>query len=344
MQSYPYELRVRLSDEVPQDGQFKVMKRLPVYDGAEVHNSATAVPAAKTSLRCAVFNMEHGNRNREIIPFLQTCEQLKDVDILFANELDDGTFRSGNIDTAKEIGTALNLNYAYGLEFIELVDPRDEKGYEGNAVFSRYPIVRADVLHMPEEYNWYFDSQKRIGARVAVFAELDIGGRHVGAVSIHLENRCIPAGRAEQINAVLRKADEFFGDIPVVMGGDFNFSTIYKMVPKLRDAFLAEQRAGIKRDVPSYEPSFALYKHYGYDYEHFNGDHILTSRDAIGDEPIFLHIDWIFAKGMTCSSHGVVSTLTEDCKKWAPADSPIQTFDGVQISDHNAVWAECVIE
>ena len=45
----------------------------------------------------------------------------------------------------------------------------------GNAVFSRWPIRRAGVIRLPEQYNWYFDRQKRIGGRLAVFAELAQG-------------------------------------------------------------------------------------------------------------------------------------------------------------------------
>ena len=343
MKGFPYDLRVRLSDDVPRDGQFTVMKRIPMYDGAETHTVNAAMPQAKPSLRFTVLNMEHGYRNKELIPFLKTCPDLKDTDVIFANELDDGTFRSGNIDSAKEIGEALGMNYTYGLEFIELVDSRDDKGYEGNAVMSRYPIVRADVLHMPEAYNWYFDSQKRIGARVAVFAELDVNGTHIGAVSIHLENRTTPAGRAVQIAAILQKAEAFFGDIPVVMGGDYNFNTFGYYVPETVDGFLADAARGIFRDPDQYEGSFALYRAAGYDYEHFNGKHICTRRTSLKGMDVALHIDWIFAKGMTCLSNGLVSTSTEDCKKWAPAGSPILAYDGKQLSDHNSVWAECKI-
>lgn len=35
-------------------------------------------------------------------------------------------------------------------------------------------VTPPDIL--PEEDNWYFDRQKRIGGRLAVFTELDVGG------------------------------------------------------------------------------------------------------------------------------------------------------------------------
>ena len=42
--------------------------------------------------------------------------------------------------------------------------------------FSRWPILWAEVLRLPEQYNWYYDRQKRIGGRNAVFAKLDVQG------------------------------------------------------------------------------------------------------------------------------------------------------------------------
>ena len=35
MEAIPYSLRVRLSDDVPADGQFRVMRRIPQFDGPE---------------------------------------------------------------------------------------------------------------------------------------------------------------------------------------------------------------------------------------------------------------------------------------------------------------------
>ena len=344
MQGFPYELRLRLSDEVESDGQTVVMHRIPVFDTAETVNRGADAPQGKETVKVTVLNMEHGCRNKEIFSFLTSCSELKDTDILLASELDDGTYRSGNFDSTDAIAEALGFNSAYGLEFIELVDKRDQKGYEGNAIFSRYPIVRADVLHLTEEYNWYFDTQKRIGERVAVFAEMDVHGNHVGAVSIHLENRTTPEGRARQIKGILEKADDWFGNIPVVIGGDFNFYTFYGPDKEQGQVFLDEQMNGQVRDVDRYEPSFALFEKYGYEYKSFNGRYLPTCRDRINGCPVWLHLDWIFAKGMTCIGKGMVSTLTEDCIKWVPGDSPILEYKGTELSDHNAVWAECKLE
>ena len=59
---------------------------------------------------------------------------------------------------------------------------------------------------MPEQYNWYYDRQKRIGARVAIVCSLDIGGREVGAVSVHLENRADSEGREAQMQSCMMRS------------------------------------------------------------------------------------------------------------------------------------------
>lgn len=339
MLGFPHELRIRLSEDIPKDGQIAVMGRIPCFDGAEIYNIAKDIPPTKKCLKCAVLNMEHGKRNRELLPFLMTNEHLKDVDILFANELDDGTFRSGNIDSAKAIAEGMGFNYACGLEFIELRDSRDEKGYESNAVLSRYPIVRAASVHLPIEFDWYYSEQSRIGVRNAVFAELDLGDRFIGAICTHLENRATPEGRANQVREIAERAKLFFGDLPVVMGGDFNFNTFYSMDEKQSLQYVEEINSGKYRNVDEYEPSLKLLKEYGFNYSDFNGQYLPTRRCVLFGKKTWLHIDWIFGKNCKCLEHGMVSTLTEECKKWAPDDSPIQSYDGEQLSDHNAVWA-----
>ena len=128
-------------------------------------------------------------------------------------------------NTARELAERFGWNYAYGLEFIELVNGEDPKGFHGNAVFSRWPIRRAWTLRLPEQYNWYFDRQRRIGGRCAVLAELDVGGRPLGVASIHLENRTHGEGRRLQLETVLRAAEELLPGIPVVLGGDLNTNT-----------------------------------------------------------------------------------------------------------------------
>ena len=155
-----YENRIALGNLVPTIGQFKVMDKIPQYQQCEVHNLVEAPAEVPEVLRHVVFNIERGQTLHETIDFLNMCPDFKNMDIIYTNELDDGAVRSGNCNVAYEIAKSIGMNYAYGLEFIELVNPNDNKGFHGNALFSRWPIRWAKVVHMPEQYNWYYDRQK----------------------------------------------------------------------------------------------------------------------------------------------------------------------------------------
>ncbi len=118
----------------------------------------------------------------------QQLEILKPTDLLVLNEVDDGVTRTDYRDVAHELAQALNMNYAYGIEFLE-VDPLnlgiekvklDDKeaqadlqksfepdkdrylGLHGTAVLSRYPIQNATVRPLPVCHDWYEGEKKEI--------------------------------------------------------------------------------------------------------------------------------------------------------------------------------------
>jgi endonuclease/exonuclease/phosphatase family metal-dependent hydrolase len=107
---------------------------------------------------------------------------LQNVDVLVLNEVDLGMKRTEYRDVAKELAAALHMNYAYGVEFVEVdpvfalgteqvhlpdpaqdarlqqdlqVDRQRYRGLHGTAVLSRYPIHNARILRLPVCYDWY---------------------------------------------------------------------------------------------------------------------------------------------------------------------------------------------
>jgi endonuclease/exonuclease/phosphatase family metal-dependent hydrolase len=113
---------------------------------------------------------------------------LQRLDLLILNEVDGGVTRTDYRDVARELAQALHMNYAYGVEFLE-VDPLNlglEKvemedksaqadlqksfqpdkerylGLHGTAVLSRYPIRSAIARPLPVCHDWYNDEKKEI--------------------------------------------------------------------------------------------------------------------------------------------------------------------------------------
>ena len=218
------EQTARFAARLEQETQESVMRDIAQFSEADIVDTWASEPPACAEVHAMVFNMERGVHIDEAIEFLKDNPSLQPFDLILANELDFGTARSGEKNTAEEVAKALGLSYVFGLEFIELKDAA--LGFHGNAVFSRWPVKWAEVLRLPEQYNWYYDRQKRIGARVAIVCSLDIGGREVGAVSVHLENRADSEGREAQMAVVYDEIKKSFApDTPVMIGGDLNTNT-----------------------------------------------------------------------------------------------------------------------
>lgn len=333
-------LRLRMAERLEREPQRALMDAIPQFAQAEICTLCPP-PAPDGMLRTLVFNMERGVNLQETIDFLRFCPKIQPFDLILANELDDGCNRSGGRDTAREIAEALGLNYVFGLEFIELTDPTHPKGYHGNAVFSRYPIVWAETLRLPESYNWYFDRQRRIGGRNAVLAKLDVGGKPVGVASIHLENRTDGAGRLAQMQAVLDECMRVFPGMPVILGGDLNTNTFdgrdKQEIGKLAECPALQQEQMAR--VDEFEPLLPLCERAGYAWRRASGGGEPTRRKPLPDgSTLPMRLDWILPRGLITMDSRVVSTKTEDCG-FAPADSALAAFTGEELSDHNAVWA-----
>ncbi len=185
---------------------------------------------------------------------------LGQADVIVLEEVDYGVARTGYRNIARDLARALGMNYAYGIEFVELtriylgleridnVDANRNRATEGTVVLSRYPIASAEVVRLPMKYDWYhseakavsdlekarrwsadrvFDErirpQVRRGGRMALIANLRVAESPTGLLTVvcpHLEDYTTPHGRADQMNFLLRHIQDIQN--PVVLAGDLN--------------------------------------------------------------------------------------------------------------------------
>jgi endonuclease/exonuclease/phosphatase family metal-dependent hydrolase len=212
-------------------------------------------------------------RRRELIE--SQLATLQDADVLILNEVDWGMKRTEYRDVARELALALHMNYAYGVEFVEVdpvfdlgseqvhlpdaqedqrlqkdlqVDPQRYHGLHGTAILSRYPIEHAHILRLPVCYDWYGKEYKAIskleqgkrwsahklfrerverelrqGGRMALIADIsvpDLPDGRATIVATHLENKCAPACRRQQMQALLQELKS--NTNPLVIAGDLN--------------------------------------------------------------------------------------------------------------------------
>jgi len=152
----------------------------------------------------------------------QQLDILQPADLLILNEVDYGVTRTEYRDVARDLAKALKMNYAYGVEFLEIdplslglekvemedkeaqadiqksfdVDKSRYLGMHGTAVLSRYPIRKATLRPLPVCYDWYanekkeiskLESGRRAGANLAFMERLTREVRRGGRTVLFVE-------------------------------------------------------------------------------------------------------------------------------------------------------------
>jgi len=127
-------------------------------------------------------------RNVDLGKIPDEIELLKAADVWILNELDWGVKRTQYREVVRELGETLNMNWAYGVEFLEVdskqlgtdtfddgetaqqrqdlleefkVDKDRLRALHGNAVLSRYPIRSARLVPFTVGYDWFKESKIR---------------------------------------------------------------------------------------------------------------------------------------------------------------------------------------
>ena len=178
MEKLTKECVLQSAARLEQESQDAVMRDIPQFFEAEIVTRFAGAVPQKKELNPLVFNMERGICLAETVDFLRECPALRPYDLILANELDSGCARSGERDTAAEIARALGMQYVFGLEFVELKDAAH--GFHGNAIFSRWPILWAEVLRLPEHHlhrlGWTVQDENRAALRFSACKFHFIGG------------------------------------------------------------------------------------------------------------------------------------------------------------------------
>lgn len=285
--------------------------------------------AAGDSARILFWNAERLKYLEPSIAMLAAAHP----DVCLLCEVDLGMARSENRHTIADLARGLEAGYVFGAEFVELDlgDARERTwhaGQENSAGLHGGGIVSALALHRPalvrlETSGRWFDGvfgERRVGGRIAVLAEIAVGGRPVLLVSAHYESHTGPADRLVQTRAMLDAVDAHAPGLPVLIGGDFNTNT-FELEDKPSRSAADPYR--LVDPVP-HEPMFGELGARGYDWQACNVPLAATQRTRPDGtpQPPFGKIDWLFARGLRCTD---------------PAILPAVDAAGVAISDHEAL-------
>jgi endonuclease/exonuclease/phosphatase family metal-dependent hydrolase len=166
---------------------------------------------------------------------------LREADIIVLNEVDLGMKRTEYLDVARDLASALGMNYVFGVEFVEVdrlgdlgietvqlddvelamkmqaelkPDPARYRGLHGNAILSRYPIASARIVRLPICHDWYnaekeeiskLEKGKRAGVNKIFLERIEREVRQGGRMAVIADVRIpeLPTGHATVVSVHL---------------------------------------------------------------------------------------------------------------------------------------------
>jgi len=185
-------------------------------------------------IRATAWNIERGMRFESIMRVFEEHPVISQSDVLLLTELDYGMARTDNRFIPREIAEKLQLNYVFSPCYINLnkgsglevhTTGENTQALHGNAIFSRYPLVRAHLLALPNGKDKMVDNEKRLGSQTAAIADVEHPSGTIRMISLHLDAHSTQRHRHRQMKIVLDHLETLRPQVPILIGGDWNTST-----------------------------------------------------------------------------------------------------------------------
>ncbi len=293
-----------------------------LFDRLEVRPPPDANPAPSGPVTVTFWNVERG---RHVAALARRLAAQHGAAHLLC-ELDVGMARSGQRHAAGDLASALGCGYVFGVEFLELglgnrreqadhVGKINHAGLHGAAILSPCRLARPALVRLGADGAW-FDGERgerRVGGRIAILATLRIERQPVTLACVHLESHGDPQQRAGQTRLLLDMIADYAPQQSVLIGGDFNTSTISRNWSRGGGIRPALPRERVMNPV-RFEPLFDLLRERGYEWQAANDLQRPTQRWHPGEEkPGALgKIDWFFARGLDLLATATRPALDED--------------------------------
>jgi len=176
-------------------------------------------PSVSDDLHIATWNIERGTAYDAILAVLHQI----DADVVFLQEVDWHCRRTEYRHVARDLATALDMNWVAAGEFQEIGEARAGiPAMTGQAILSKFPIEQADVLRFAAQDRWRWSInpvQPRRGGRIALTAQT--GGMTL--YNTHIESGTNEPLKRRQIAEILVHQSKLMTQTaPVVIAGDFN--------------------------------------------------------------------------------------------------------------------------
>ncbi len=332
------EITAALIAEPTQAEHDRIARNVTALTAIEYRPPET-VAAPRRPLRLVAWNAER-------LKYAEASAALMrglDPDLVLLSETDIGMARSGNRHTTADLAAALDMGYAYGVEFVELglgddrerewhKGQRNHAGLHGNAILSRLPLHDLNLIRLDAGGRWFMDRvngkangvQRRLGGRMALAARVVTDEGDLVVVSLHLESDSDPVARAQQMTRLLQAINGCYGNARMAIGGDCNTAALPEVAPERPE----DAKAWFSR-CETYEPLFGVMQQAGFGWRTAN-DTAATQRRRPDGKPVppFRRIDWLFTRGLAGSAPRTVAAVDAA---------------GAAISDHDALTVELEI-
>ena len=293
------------------------MAARPEMNSIEVGGAPSSIAPLAFPFTVAAWNLERCLFAKESAAHLAATR----APVVLLSEMDNGMARTGQRHPTAEVADTLGMQYAYGIEFIEMglgsdterafcEDDFNARGFHGNALMASVPLGRPFMLRLWGERLWFTDGeQPRLGERFAIGAVIEAEAGRFVAVSTHLESATTAAYRERQVRDLIDALDEAFPGLPVLIGGDLNTGN----------------HAGGDFEA---EGLFAMSAARGFT-RHGGPLEVMTTRPSLITRwpERAMKLDWFLARGLKIGETRIIPSLDET---------------GRPLSDHDLIT--CVVE
>jgi endonuclease/exonuclease/phosphatase family metal-dependent hydrolase len=201
------------------------------------------------------------------------------ADLYVLQEVDSLTERTGQTNIPQDLAEQLTASSSFGIEFEELSQESNssskERGaFTGQATLTRLPMQKSRVLRFKHQsgfwspHSWLPSSvpmfQRRLGGRIALITEHQIGGRLLVVYNVHYESRSYGRIQLDQITETIEDMNQYPLDTAFLLAGDLN---------------------------TKYFPSIFLERLKREGFQNSTGDRFERTHEVVGS------LDWILAKG-----------------------------------------------
>ena len=337
-----------------------------------------AVPRLNSFLRVMQWNIEKGKRFDAILNLLRTNEILRWADVIILNESDQGMNRSQNRHVARDIAESLGMNMVFGPAHIELTKGTEEeltlKGenrgiLQGNAILSRFPILDASIIQLPNSFEPYEFTEKRFGWRNCLWARLQLRKGTLWVGSVHLELRNTPKCRSRQMINIMNHLPGEEQE-PHLLGGDLNTSgfgrgTGWRTVQSVFRLLFTSPSAmknQLLHPENGKEPLFRILNRNGFSWEGFNSNDetartaidFLEEADSIPPKLLNLikkrldpyngylvfKLDWLLGKNVKALTGGQKRDIQTEIASLEPDCVNGENAGPNRVSDHLPIYAD----